>query len=116
MPTRPDFVAYVLEVMAAWHAVEARKMFGGYGLYREARMFALIADDQLYLKVDEGNRAAFAARGCSPFVYLRQGRPQSMAYWSAPADCLESPADMAHWCDLAWQAALRAPTPKRKQP
>jgi hypothetical protein len=40
-------------------------MFGGWGLYTEGRMFALIAEGQLYFKVDEETRESFmgAQRG-----------------------------------------------------
>ena len=47
-----EFVANVLEVMAPWASVSARRMFGGYGLYREAQMFAIVIEDTLYLKTD----------------------------------------------------------------
>lgn len=56
------FLAHVLELLDGLGAVGARRMFGGYGLYRNDVMFALIADDTLYFKVDEHNRAEFEAR------------------------------------------------------
>ena len=52
-----EFVDHVLELMAPWAAVRARRMFGGYGLYRDTTMFALVADDTLYLKADAASRA-----------------------------------------------------------
>ena len=64
-----EFVAYVLEVMAPWAPVSARRMFGGYGLYREAQMFAIVMDDTLYLKTDTASRDRFIAAGSSAFVY-----------------------------------------------
>jgi DNA transformation protein len=39
----------VLEQMADFGFVTARRMFGGAGIYRDGMMFALIADDVLYL-------------------------------------------------------------------
>lgn len=57
--TRNEFVDYVVELMAGWATVSARKMFGGYGLYREGLMFALIVRDQLYFKTDAGNEPQF---------------------------------------------------------
>jgi len=55
--TRNEFVDYVVELMADWATVSARKMFGGYGLYREGLMFALIAEDELFFKTDADNVA-----------------------------------------------------------
>lgn len=115
-----DFVEHVREVMAHWAAISVRKMFGGFGLYREGLMFALIADDTLYFKTDADNVAQFAQAGSTPFVYQSAGRSVQMSYWSAPADNLESPAEMRDWCQFAYAAALRAaqtkPSASRKKP
>ena len=94
--------------MQPWAAVSARRMFGGHGLYREGLMFALEAFGMLYLKVDDETRPAFSAAGCRPFIYEGSGRRVEMSYWTAPPECTESAADMARWCALGWQAALRA--------
>ena len=56
MAVSEEFLAYVLDQFARWGQVNARKMFGGVGLYRDSKMFGLIADDVAYLKVDESNR------------------------------------------------------------
>jgi len=69
---RNEFVDYVVELMADWAPVMARRMFGGYGLYREGSMFALIADDQLFFKADAGNEPQFERVGSHPFVYTSQ--------------------------------------------
>lgn len=107
-----EFVDYVREVMSHWAPVSSRKMFGGYGLYRDGLMFALIAEDTLYFKVDAEIVAQFEHAGCSPFVYQSAGRTVQLSYWSAVAECLESPADMGEWCERAYAAALRSRTDK----
>ena len=103
-----EFLSYVLETMSHWGQVSSRKMFGGYGLYREGVMFALIADEVLYLKVDAVSVGQFEQAGSVPFVYQSATRTVQMSYWSAPAESLESPAEMRDWCRLAYAAALRA--------
>ncbi|HSM98147.1 MAG TPA: TfoX/Sxy family protein [Gallionella sp.] len=108
MPSaRNEFVDYVVELMAGWAVVSARRMFGGYGLYREGLMFALIAGDELYFKIDADNLARFERAGSHAFDYRSQGRTVQMSYWSAPAASLESPAEMGDWCQSAYGAALR---------
>lgn len=102
-----EFVANVLEVMAPWAPVSARRMFGGYGLYREAQMFAIVMEDTLYLKTDTTSRDRFIAAGSSAFVYEGRGRRIDTSYWRAPAACLDDPAAMSAWCSLAWEAAGR---------
>ena len=108
MPSsRNEFVDYVLELMADWATVSARKMFGGYGLYREGLMFALIAEDELFFKTDADNVAHFERAGCHPFVYASQTRTVQMSYWSAPATSLDAPAEMSKWCQSSYGASLR---------
>ena len=107
-----EFLDYVLETMSHWAVVNSRKMFGGYGLYREGLMFALIADETLYLKVDAVSAGQFERAGSVPFVYQSATRPVQMSYWSAPVESLESPAEMRDWCQLAYAAALRAQVAK----
>jgi DNA transformation protein len=83
-------------------------MFGGYGLYCDGTMFALIADDVLYLKVDETNRSELERAGATPFVYAAKGRRTVMSYLSAPEQVLESRELAAPWARSAYAAALRA--------
>lgn len=111
---RNEFVDYVVELMAGWSAVSARRMFGGFGLYREGVMFALIADDELFFKVDSESVGRFERAGSHPFVYARQERAVQLSYWSAPEASLESPAEMMVWCQAAFGAALRAHTVKTR--
>lgn len=106
--THNEFVDYVVELMADWATVSARRMFGGYGLYREGLMFALVADDELFFKTDAGNVAQFEQAGSRPFVYQGRNRVVQMSYWSAPETSLESPAEMSDWCQSAYGSALRA--------
>ena len=105
---RNEFVDYVVELMSGWAAVSARKMFGGHGLYREGLMFALIVDDELFFKTDEGSAVQFEREGSHPFVYASRERTVQLSYWSAPEASLESPAEMSEWCQTAYGAALRA--------
>ena len=108
--TRNEFVDYVVELMADWATVAARKMFGGYGLFREGLMFALIVEDELYLKADTGNVVQFERAGSRPFAYGSRERTVQLSYWLAPVASLDSPAAMGEWCQSAYGAALRAQT------
>jgi len=65
--------------MSDWATVSARKMFGGYGLYREGLMFALIAEDELFFKADSNNVAQFERAGSRPFVYRSKDRSVQMS-------------------------------------
>jgi DNA transformation protein len=103
----------VLESLQPLHGVSARRMFGGHGLFKDGLMFALIADDQLYFKVDHRNRPAFEAHGLQPFTYTGKGRPIQMSYSEAPGEGLDDPEILCDWAREAFAAALRAKTRKR---
>lgn len=109
-----EFVNYLAEVFELFGAVSIRKMFGGYGVYRDGLMFALVANDTLYLKADAENVRYFDELGLGKFEYQKQGKVMSIAYYQAPADILEDCELAATWAKRSFDAALRAQSKKRK--
>ena len=103
-----EFIEYLLEQMHDVGQVNARAMFGGHGIYHEGIMFALVADDVLYLKTDEVNRPEFEARKLPPFLYERKDKVISMSYNEAPGEVLDDPDEMTYWARSAIQASRRA--------
>ena len=59
MASHQDFVDYVTEKLRGAGAIRSRKMFGEYGLYCDEVFFAVICDDQLFIKVTPAGEAAF---------------------------------------------------------
>ena len=109
MTVSSDFLAYVLEQLTALGAISAKRMFGGAGLYSDEFFFALIADDTLYLRVDDSNRSDYTARRMQPFRPYAD-RPQlSMSYYEAPAEVLESAMELAAWARRSVAVAMQAP-------
>lgn len=106
--TREDpFVAHCAELLSAVAAIRVRAMFGGWGLYAGPAMLALVADDELYLKVDGETRAQFVAAGCEPFVWNGPRGPVTFSYFRPPPAALEAPDEMEPWARLALEAARR---------
>lgn len=107
---------HVRELLASVPDLRFRKMFGGAGVYSGERIFALIVDDQLYIKADALSRDAFEAAGSSPFSYDPGGgrKPTVMSYWRLPAEAEDDPAAAERWARLGAAAAERATAPKRK--
>lgn len=91
--------------------VRCRRMFGGKGLYAGERIFGLEVGGEIYLKVDEGTRAAFEAAGSHPFTYGKDGRRVAMSYWLLPGEAVDDPSAAARWGRLALEAASRAGRP-----
>ena len=115
MPRRSDFVEHVVEMMRQFGAVAPRPMFGGWGLYRDGVFFALVFDDTLYLKADDGNAPDFEAEGLEPFVFESRNTGETIltSYRRAPDEALESPEVMARWARGALGAALRKQQARR---
>ncbi len=107
MKQHDEFVDYLLELMQPLGPVTARAMFGGYGIYIDDLMFAIVVDDVLYLKTGTHNRPDFEQRGLQPFTYLRDGKTCTMSYSEAPAEVLDDPDTMRTWANGAIEAALK---------
>ena len=56
MASKAEFVKYVADQLAGAGTVTYRKMFGEYGMYLDGKIFALICNDQLYIKITEAGR------------------------------------------------------------
>ena len=59
MASHQDFVDYVAEQLREAGTIRSRKMFGEYGLYCDNIFFAVICDDQLFIKITQAGDAAF---------------------------------------------------------
>jgi DNA transformation protein and related proteins len=108
MPVSEEFLNYLRELLEWVPELRAKRMFGGYGLYSGDAFFAILVDNALYLKGDDQAREIYRAGGGTVFGYLRQGKPQTMDYWSVPAEVLEEPETLRAWVRGAIDAALRA--------
>ena len=108
-----EFVSHLLDMLESLGPVSAKRMFGGHGIYLDGLMFALVADDTLYLKVDDETRDAFLAARLEPFSYAKQGKIYQLSYHAAPADALEDSELMRDWARKAVGAAMRAAQTKK---
>lgn len=115
----PEFVELVVEQLRPFCPVTVRAMFGGWGIYRDGVFFALVADDTLYFKSDDENRAQFEQASPGPFTFRKKGETVVTHYFAVPEDAFEDPQVMARWARLGYAAALRAarkPRKRRKPP
>ena len=70
--------------------ITTKKMFGGYGIFHEGKMFGIIdPKGQSYLKADDSNRPDFEALGCH--------KHSRMPYFSIPENVLSDPEILATW-------------------
>lgn len=88
-----DFADWVVEQLAPLGGVRARAMFGGFGIYSGQVMFALIAEDVLYLKAAGALAEELAALGGVQF----RPRGAGMPYWQAPGEALDDADALVAW-------------------
>jgi DNA transformation protein len=115
MTASAEFLEHLRDMLDGFGPFAVRRMFGGAGLFRDGIMFALVADDVLYLKADDASRPAFEAAGSSPFTYDRKGRAAvAMSYWRAPEEDMDDVEALCGWAVKGWEAARRVVARKQK--
>lgn len=107
MVRESELAGHVRDQLRLWAPVTVRRMFGGHGLFRADRMFALIHDETLYFRTDDGNRLDFEGAGMPPFAYDRGGTRVALGYHEVPADILDEAELLGQWAEKAYAAALR---------
>ena len=114
MAVSDEFLDYVIDQFSMLGQVSARKMFGGAGLYCEDRIFAVVADDMAYLKVDDSNREDFVEAGSSPFnPYPEKAGGTSYSYYEIPPDVLENLTVLGEWARRSLDIARKGKKKKK---
>ncbi len=109
MPASAEFRDFLLDLLEPLGSVSARRMFGAAGLFYGEVMFAIIADDELFFKVDQASRGDFEAAGAGPFTYRRQGKDAALtSYYRLPEALYDEPDEFLVWARRAVDAALTA--------
>jgi DNA transformation protein len=107
MPVSDDFLNYIIDLLAGWKAVTIRRMFGGAGLYADGVIFGVVADDIVYLKVDDSTRDAFIQAGSRPFEpYHDNVKAAIRTYYEAPPEILDDPNEFARWAQQSLDISL----------
>jgi DNA transformation protein len=109
------FDEHIADVFSAFGPIQVRRMFSGYGLFRDGLMFGLVHDDVLYLKGDDQNAGQFRELGLAQFTYSRKGKAVRLSYFRAPDAVMDDSAEAAKWARSSFEAALREASSKAKK-
>lgn len=110
-----EFVEFLHEVFEPFGPIRSRKMFGGHGIFHQDLMFALVADDELYIKADVDSIPEFKRRELGPFEFNAGGEIKTMNYYRAPEEIFDDPDAALYWAQLGFDAAVRAQRTKAKK-
>jgi DNA transformation protein len=114
MAVQPQFLAYILEQLAAVPDLRSRRMFGGVGLYSGELFFGLIDDDTVFFKTDASNSADYVARKMPRFMPFPDRPEAVMAYYQVPADIIEEHEELAAWARKSVAVALASQAGKAR--
>jgi DNA transformation protein len=90
-----SFKDFVLDQLQDLDGVEARRMFGGYGLYQDETFFGIIHEGRLYFKIDEKTVAQYRKRKMKPF---RPNAKQTLtSYYQVPMEIVEDNERLCDW-------------------
>jgi DNA transformation protein len=112
MPARNAYLEFLLEQLGPLGNMSTRAMMGGYCLYCDGIVFALVARNALFLKADDINRPAFQARRLKPFRPF-EDQDAVMSYYEAPPEIFEDSDAMREWCGGSVEAGRRAHEKKK---
>ncbi len=87
--------------------IQARAMFGGYGLYFEGAFFGLVSSEGgVYFRTDNASRGDYEAEGMSPFQPGNRPKgPKTMARnFEVPPAVLSEPQLLRAWAERAARA------------
>ncbi len=113
MPQKSEYVDYLVEMLQALGDVRVRAMFGGWGFYLGEKIFAIVAADEFFVKVDAVSREEFAARGLQPFRYESKSKTYAMSYYRPPSEAMDDREALCDWAHKGIEAAERAAQTKK---
>ena len=113
------FRAFARELLEGMGPLTIKHFFGGSGIYADAVMFAMIADDTLYLKVDEALKRDLGEAGSGPFLWTpgtgpKAGQTLALGYWRLPEAALDDPDEAVRWARRALAVAREKAATKPK--
>lgn len=71
--------------------VKSRSMFGGFGIFVDDTMFALVVGETLHIRGNDESTERFKNLGFAPYVYKKRGFPVVTKYYALPNE---------YWNDL----------------
>jgi DNA transformation protein and related proteins len=90
-----SFRDFVLDQLQELDGVEARRMFGGFGLYCEETFFGILHKGRVYFKIDDSTVGAYRRHKMKPF---RPNPKQTLkSYFQVPVDVIEDRDQLRVW-------------------
>lgn len=80
-----------LRLLSSLGKITSRSMFGGFGVFIDDTMFALVVQDRLHLRASDNTINLFKDQGFEPYVYKKRGFPVVTKYFAISPECWDEP-------------------------
>src|SRR6516162_10627511 len=102
MVASDSFAEFLREQLAPLGRLTMRRMFGKTGVFCDGVMFGMVADNTLYVRVDDDNRAVFEeARSFPTLNYEKKGATIDLSFWRVPERLFDEPDELLSWARAA---------------
>ncbi len=90
-----SFKDFIVDQLSEMDSVEARRMFGGHGLYQDETFFGIVHKGKLFFKIDESTVGEYRKRKMKPF---RPSAKQTLkSYYQVPVEIIEDADALREW-------------------
>ncbi len=97
MPVSDTQITFILDQLQKLNPVNAKRMFGGVGFFKEGKMFGMLNNVGVFLlKVDDSNRQDYLDREMPAFSHHKNKRG-NMPYYEVPLDVIEDAGELVSW-------------------
>lgn len=94
--------------------IKSRSMFGGFGIFADDTMFALVVNDKLHIRADDKLASQFKSEGLEPYVYKKRGFPVVTKYFALTDDVASCPTRALALAQSALAIAKKEKTSQAK--
>ncbi len=107
MAVSEEYRDYIEDQLGVIGGVNFKKMFGGFGIFKDGMMFGMISPGDIFrMRVDEQNQSNYEKAGMKQFP-SHHGK-KGMPYWDVPSQVLETTDELKSWAQKSIDVALRA--------
>ncbi len=111
----PEYLSYFLEDCLQWdNSFSTRKMFGGYWVYKNGKIFAIYGFDDIYMKVGENNLEDYLKYHSKIFWYEKKWKTATISYYTLPEEILEDRDKLGIWIQKSLEVPSKTKVKKKK--
>ena len=101
-----ETLEHILDLLDDEEGISFKRMFGGYGLFKNELAVALILRSEIFMKVDQSNINDYKSAFSKQFTYKKKGKDICLSNWAIPSEILEDKDLFIVWFLKSYRVAL----------